>query len=637
MIKSTITRRRTLIVIDTGVIFLSFLLAGLIRFEVTAEMFYSFYAYQSLLWVSLLVRLPVYLFFGLYDRLWRYASLAEAMRIMLASLTSLVCIYLVNFLLLPAWGWSYGNSFSIFVLDGLLNTFLLGPSRFWLRIYWNYWLLKRKSRPVEFVGDRINTLVVGANDIGEGLVRHVKQHPELGVEIVGFLDENAAMHHMRVHDVPILGGYERIQQFVQQYDVNEVILTNSHASSEHGKNIEEWCRSSYLSVKTASSVTELFKLVDENHYLMRQAETLPRLPLKFKNVLVTGSAGFIGSNFVHHMLEAHPDYRIVVYDKLTYAGNLDNLRGLAEKYGEHYRFVRGDICDADAVARAIEQYEIDGIVNFAAETHVDRSLMTPGNFAQTNVYGTYVLLEQAKKYQLQRYHQVSTDEVYGQILQGSFKETNPIDCRSPYSASKAGGDVMALAYHTSFDLPVTISRGSNNIGPYQHVEKVVPLFTTNALDNLPLPVYGDGMYVRDYQYVRDHCEGIDLIFHRGRPGEVYNLGAGREMAAIDLAIKICDLLERPHHLIHFVQDRPGQDRRYSLDCSKVVALGWRPRHTPNQAIEKTVQWYVENEWWWRKIKQGEYRQYYHRQYGDRLKNATRAFLSPVTAPANGIG
>jgi dTDP-glucose 4,6-dehydratase len=238
---------------------------------------------------------------------------------------------------------------------------------------------------------------------------------------------------------------------------------------------------------------------------------------------------------------------------------------------------------------------------------------------------------------VQRYHQISTDEVYGQIIRGSFKETDPIDCRSPYSASKAGGDVMALAYHTSFDLPVIISRGSNNIGPYQHVEKVLPLFATNALDNLPLPVYGDGLYERDYQYVRDHCEGIDMILHRGRSGEVYNLGAGRELPAIDVAVKICDLLGKPHSLIYFVKDRPGQDRRYSLDCSKIIALGWRPKHTPDQAIEKTVRWYVDNEWWWRKVKQGEYQEYYQRQYQERLQHATRAVLPPAVRQAGATG
>jgi dTDP-glucose 4,6-dehydratase len=349
-------------------------------------------------------------------------------------------------------------------------------------------------------------------------------------------------------------------------------------------------------------------------------------------LLVAGGAGFIGANFVRYMLKTHLDYRLVVYDKLTYAGNPNNLVGLAEEYGDRYVFVQGDICDLDAVTCTMAKYQIDGIVNFAAETHVDRSLMTPGDFARTNVYGAWVLLEQAKRFGIRRYHQVSTDEVYGQILWGSFKETAPINCRSPYSASKAGGDVMCLAYFTSFGVPVTISRGSNNVGPYQHVEKAVPLFVTNALDNLPLPIYGDGLYERDYLYVLDHCQGIDLILHRGKSGEVYNLGSGREMTAVDLAKRICDLLDKPYSLLRFVDDRPGQDRRYRLDCSKLIALDWRPTHTIEQALEKTVRWYVENEWWWRKVKQGEYREYYQRQYGERLKRATRTISVSKLAP-----
>ena len=353
----------------------------------------------------------------------------------------------------------------------------------------------------------------------------------------------------------------------------------------------------------------------------RQNNTALASPLIFQNLLVTGGAGFIGANFVRYMLQTHPAYRIVVYDKLTYAGNLDNLLELNDIYGGRFVFVPGDICDADTVARTMQRYQIDAIVNFAAESHVDRSLISPGCFAQTNGYGAYVLLEQARRFGLRRYHQISTDEVYGQILQGSFKETDPIDCRSPYSASKASGDVMSLAYFTSFGLPVTISRGSNNIGPYQHVEKVVPLFVTNALDNLPLPVYGDGLYERDYQYVLDHCEGIDIVLHKGRPGEVYNLGTGVETTNIELAKLILKLLNKPESLIQPITDRPGHDRRYALDCSKIKSLGWTSRHNFEQAIEATVEWYVENEAWWRKIKSGQhYQAYYQRQYAGREIN-----------------
>ncbi len=337
-----------------------------------------------------------------------------------------------------------------------------------------------------------------------------------------------------------------------------------------------------------------------------------------KNLLVTGGAGFIGSNYVRFALEHHPDYRVVVYDKLTYAGNLDNLIDVADRFAGRYVFVRGDICDPAGVARAVREYGIDTLVNCAAETHVDRSLMEPGHFIQTDVYGTYVLLEAARTFGLERFHQVSTDEIYGQVLEGSSKETDPLEARSPYSASKAGGDLMVHAYVASFGVPATITRGSNNIGPFQYPEKAVPLFITNAIDDQPLPLYGDGLQQRDYQYVVDHCEGIDIVLHRGEPGEVYNLGTGSETTNIAMAKTICDLLGKPHSLIRKVADRPGHDRRYSLDVSKIGALGWENRHTFAEALEKTVKWYVENEWWWRKLKSGEYLEYYKQQYGERL-------------------
>jgi len=337
-----------------------------------------------------------------------------------------------------------------------------------------------------------------------------------------------------------------------------------------------------------------------------------------RNILVTGGAGFIGSNFVHYMLEKYPDYRVVVLDKLTYAGNLDNLRDLEQN--PRYHFVRGDICDIALVEQVMHEYAIDTIVNFAAESHVDRSLMEPGAFIQTDVFGTYVLLEAARKFGVERYHQVSTDEVYGEVLDGRSRETDRLHTRSPYSASKAGGDLMCLAYFTSFGVPVTITRGSNNIGPYQYPEKVVPLFITNAIDDIPLPVYGDGSQMRDYQYVLDHCEGIDVVLHHGQPGEIYNLGTGTEVRNLYMAQLILQMLGKPQSLIRFVTDRPGHDRRYALDCSKIQSLGWRSRHTFEEALEKTVRWYVDNAWWWRKIKSGEhYRAYYARQYGSRLQ------------------
>lgn len=341
-----------------------------------------------------------------------------------------------------------------------------------------------------------------------------------------------------------------------------------------------------------------------------------------KNLLVTGGAGFIGSNFVRHMLATYPDYAITVYDKLTYAGNLDNLKDVADRFGGRYRFVRGDIADAQAVDAAMRAHAIDTIVNFAADTHVDRSLMEPDAFIKTDVYGTYVLLEAARRYAVERHHQVSTDEVYGDIPPGhSSLETDPVRPRSPYSASKTGGDLLVLAYASSFGLPVTITRGANNIGPYQYPEKVVPLFVTNAIDDLPLPIYGDGRQMRDYQHVLDHCEAIDLVLHRGVPGEVYNVGTGHETENMTMAHAILRLLNKPDGLIRHVADRPGHDRRYSLNVDKIRALGWQSRHTFEQAIEDTVRWYVDNEWWWRKIKSGEYLDYYRRWYGERLAQA----------------
>jgi dTDP-glucose 4,6-dehydratase len=335
-----------------------------------------------------------------------------------------------------------------------------------------------------------------------------------------------------------------------------------------------------------------------------------------KNIMVTGGAGFIGANFVRYMLDKYPDYRILVYDKLTYAGNPDNLRNVVDY--PRYAFVQADICDAEAVTAALRGHDIDTVVNFAAETHVDRSIMDPDAFIRTDVYGTYVLLEAARQLGLERYHQISTDEVYGHI-HGDHRseETDAVAPRSPYAASKTSGDLMAIAYHVTYGLPVTITRGANNIGPYQYPEKVIPLFVTNAIDNLSLPVYGDGKQRRDYQYVLDHCEGIDVVLHRGALGEIYNVGTGGEMENLAMVEILLDELGKPHSLIQHVEDRPGHDRRYCLNVDKLLALGWQPRHTHEEAIRKTVRWYVENEWWWRKIKSGEFKEYYRRLYGDR--------------------
>lgn len=334
-----------------------------------------------------------------------------------------------------------------------------------------------------------------------------------------------------------------------------------------------------------------------------------------RTILVTGGAGFIGSNFIRYMFTTYPEYRMVNLDKLTYAGNLDNLRDVEND--PRYAFVQGDICDAVLVDRVMEEHGVDVLVNFAADSHVDRSLMEPGSFIQTDVYGTYVLLEAARKFRVERFHQVSSDETYGQVLEGSSVETDRLEPRSPYSASKAGGDHMVYAYYVSFGVPITITRGCNSIGPYQYPEKVVPLFITNAIDDLPLPIYGDGLQMRDYQYVRDHCEGIDWVLHRGKPGEIYNVGTGVETRNMDMARQILTLLGKPETLIQHVKDRPGHDRRYSLNCEKIKRLGWVSRHPFQEALEKTVRWYVDHEWWWRKIKDGSYGAYYRRQYEHR--------------------
>ena len=334
-----------------------------------------------------------------------------------------------------------------------------------------------------------------------------------------------------------------------------------------------------------------------------------------KNIIVTGGAGFIGANFVLHMLKKYDNYNIIVYDKLTYAGNLDNL--LDVKDDPRYSFVQGDICDAEMVEATIQKYDADTIVNFAAETHVDRSILDPDAFIQTGVYGTYVLLEAAKKHGM-RYHQISTDEVYGHIPEGySSVETDKLDPRSPYAASKASGDLLVNTYFITYGLPVTITRGSNNIGPYQYPEKVVPLFATNAIDEEDLPVYGDGRQMREYQYVEDHCEAIDLVLHKGVLGEAYNIGTGEEMENLRMVEILLETLNRPKDLIRHVKDREGHDRRYSLNIDKIKALGWEPRHTSEEAVAKTAVWYRENEWWWRKIKSGEFKEYYQKQYGHR--------------------
>jgi dTDP-glucose 4,6-dehydratase len=330
-------------------------------------------------------------------------------------------------------------------------------------------------------------------------------------------------------------------------------------------------------------------------------------------ILVTGGAGFIGSNFVRHVLAAHPEDSVVNLDKLTYAGNLDNLRDVEGH--PRYRFVHGDICDG-ALAREV-MVGVDAVVHMAAETHVDRSNLGADDFLRTNVLGTHTLLEAARAAKLGRFVAVGTDEVYGSVAHGASRETDALNPSNPYSASKAAADLLARAYWLTHRLPVVVTRSSNNFGPYQYPEKVIPLFITNALEDRPLPLYGDGKNVRDWLYVLDNCAAIDLVLRKGRDGEVYNIGGGRELENVTLTRRILALLGKPESFITPVADRPGHDRRYALDSGKVRDLGWRPAHSFDAALGATVEWYRAHEAWWKPIKSGAFKAYYARQYAAR--------------------
>ena len=337
-------------------------------------------------------------------------------------------------------------------------------------------------------------------------------------------------------------------------------------------------------------------------------------------LLVTGGAGFIGANFVFHMLEKYPDYRILCLDKLTYAGNLSTLASVMDK--PNFRFVKGDICDRQAVFALFEEEHPDVLVNFAAESHVDRSIENPEVFLMTNILGTQVLMDACRKYGITRYHQVSTDEVYGDLPLDRpdllFTEETPIHTSSPYSASKASADLLVLAYHRTYGLPVTISRCSNNYGPYQFPEKLIPLMIANALNDKPLPVYGQGLNVRDWLYVADHCKAIDRILHKGRVGQVYNIGGHNEMRNIDIVRLICQALDKPESLITYVTDRKGHDMRYAIDPTKIhQELDWLPETRFADGIKMTIAWYLENRQWWETILSGEYRDYYEKMYANR--------------------
>ena len=336
-------------------------------------------------------------------------------------------------------------------------------------------------------------------------------------------------------------------------------------------------------------------------------------------ILVTGGAGFIGSNFIFHMLKKYPGYRIVCLDKLTYAGNLSTLSSVLEE--PNFRFVKLDICDREGVFRLFEEERPDIVVNFAAESHVDRSIEDPGIFLQTNILGTATLMDACRKFGIRRFHQVSTDEVYGDLPLTRpdlfFTEETPLHTSSPYSASKASADLLVLAYHRTYSLPVTISRCSNNYGPYHFPEKLIPLMIINALDEKPLPVYGTGENVRDWLYVEDHCKAIDLIIHKGREGEVYNVGGHNERKNIDIVRLICKALGKSESLITYVADRKGHDMRYAIDPTKIHnELGWLPETKFEDGIQKTIRWYLDNKPWWQEIVSGDYQNYYQRMYGD---------------------
>lgn len=339
-----------------------------------------------------------------------------------------------------------------------------------------------------------------------------------------------------------------------------------------------------------------------------------------KSILVTGGAGFIGSNFVYYMLKKYPDYKIICVDCLTYAGNMSTLSDAMKN--ENFKFYKTNICDRDGIYEIFEAEKPDIVVNFAAESHVDRSIENPEVFLQTNILGTQVMMDACRKYGIERYHQVSTDEVYGDLPLDRpdlfFTEETPIHTSSPYSSSKAGADLLVLAYHRTYGLPVTISRCSNNYGPYHFPEKLIPLMIANCLNDKPLPVYGEGLNVRDWLYVEDHCKAIDLIIHNGRVGEVYNIGGHNEMRNIDIVKLICKYLDKPESLITYVADRKGHDMRYAIDPTKIHnELGWLPETKFADGIKLTIDWYLNNREWWETIISGEYQNYYEKMYGNR--------------------
>jgi dTDP-glucose 4,6-dehydratase len=329
-------------------------------------------------------------------------------------------------------------------------------------------------------------------------------------------------------------------------------------------------------------------------------------------ILITGGAGFIGSNFIHYILNKYKNYQIINLDKLTYCGNLENLKDIEKN--PRYHFIKGDVCDKILVENIFQKQKPDFIVNFAAETHVDRSILEPEAFIKTDILGTHVLLQMAKKYGIKKFLQISTDECYGSIKRGKFTEKSPLSPNSPYAASKTGADLLVKAYYKTFNLPILITRSSNNFGPYQYPEKLIPLFITNLLEGEQIPLYGTGKNIRDWIYVLDNCAGIDLVLHKGKFGEIYNIGGGNELTNITITDLILKYLNKDRSFIKRVTDRPGHDFRYALDSQKIRKLGWRPKYNFNQAIEKTINWYKNNPKWWKKLKNKNFKKYYKKQY-----------------------
>lgn len=630
-------RIRWLVLIDVATIVGAMVLAFFFRVDFSRVGWESLVPRWPMIAIAVVVRLPLYFLYRVYAPLWRYAGTREVLRIAQATAIGSLLMILVNIALLPRIGVPTLHTYSFFLLDWMLNVGAMCATRLAARTVLEWLLAHHKKTVLDVLAPHRTVLIAGAGEVGSTVARMIRGNPETGLRLVGFIDDDPTKQGAQIRGVPVLGTRNDIARLAARHAVDEVIVAMSRAPAAVIQDIRESCASNNLTVRVMPTVYDLMFgtfTVDQ----VREWRAVEILPTReraaqgpadrqtYSSLMVTGGAGFIGANFVRYMLDEHPGYRIVVYDKLTYAGNLDNLLDLVESYGDRYVFLRGDICDHEHVCRAIEKHAVDGIVNFAAESHVDRSLLNPRSFLDTNVYGTYALLEAARRLGVRRFHQVSTDEVYGQVIHGSFSEQDRMETRSPYSASKAGADLLCQAYHASFKVPITITRGSNNIGPYQYPEKVVPLFITNALDNQSLPIYGDGHYVRDYQHVLDHCRGIDLVLHKGIVGEVYNCGGGNEVTSNEVARKILDALDRPYSLIAHVEDRPGQDRRYSLDCAKIKALGWRPAYDFDRALGVTIDWYLKNEWWWRKIKSGEYRKYYEDQFKVRLEKAVEASL-----------